>query len=226
MPPGLHTRTTFHCDSASARSFLTGSSEDHMNRSIGHEPRHARCSVAGLVAASLLLAACSGGNRSGDGGSTRVSPGNDAPVATLRASASEGTEPLTVTFDASASRDPDGRIVSYLWRPWGRAGGSVENTQSRYGPVIYGEGQYVVELVVTDDRGARSSATLMVRVAPGPRGKLEGYGQPVPDVAVFFAVIPCISARRDAVAAARAPPAPSRSRRSRHRRPGWVRAGP
>jgi hypothetical protein len=166
-----------------------------MNPSVDHQLRRALRSAAGLVGASLLLAACSGsgggdGGAAGggiDGGSTTDGSRNDAPVASLRASASEGTEPLTVTFDASESRDPDGRIVSYLWRPWGRTGGSVENAQSSYGPVIYGEGEHVVELVVTDDRGARSSATLTVRVAPGPRGKLEGraldeHGQPVPAV--------------------------------------------
>jgi PKD repeat protein len=85
----------------------------------------------------------------------RVSLG-DAPIAsfTFNPSAPElgGTGTVTVTFDASSSRDPDGRIVEYTW-DWG------DGTS----PVITGEGDptaqhqftaadtYTVKLTVRDD---------------------------------------------------------------------------
>jgi len=42
-------------------------------------------------------------------------PGNDSPVASLRANPTTGTAPLNVNFDASASFHPDGSIVNYEW---------------------------------------------------------------------------------------------------------------
>ena len=40
---------------------------------------------------------------------------NDAPRPKVRVSRTEGTTPLTVTFDATESSDPDGAITGYEW---------------------------------------------------------------------------------------------------------------
>ena len=40
---------------------------------------------------------------------------NQSPIARIAASVLSGASPLTVTFDASESTDPDGVIIHYLW---------------------------------------------------------------------------------------------------------------
>src|SRR5207244_3486717 len=42
---------------------------------------------------------------------------NQLPVAVLAASNNVGPPPLTVTFDASASQDPDGAVAAYIFDP-------------------------------------------------------------------------------------------------------------
>jgi PKD repeat protein len=98
----------------------------------------------------------------------RVSLG-DAPIASFTFSPSSPTlgtgGTVTVTFDASSSRDPDGRIVEYTWE-WG------DGTS----PVIKGEGEpkadhtftasdsFTVKLTVRDDLNNTSSSTQTVTV--------------------------------------------------------------
>lgn len=93
--------------------------------------------------------------------SRTISVGNQAPVAAFTAEPNAGFAPLTVSFDASASRDPDGNIVEYAWDfgDGGAAAGVIgEHT-------FEDAGTYVVELTVTDDDGAsdRASDTITAR---------------------------------------------------------------
>lgn len=114
---------------------------------------------APLVAAFVVVG-CGGG---GGGGSAPNRP----PTASFSATPPGGPPPLAVTFDASASGDPDGSITSYAW-DFGTGttgtGRSVEHT--------YGEsGSYQVRLTVTDDDGVEASATdeLVVNLLPTGR---------------------------------------------------------
>ena len=84
-----------------------------------------------------------------------------APKATIVASATEGIAPLTVSFDGSSSRDPDGSISSYAWN-FGPAGATASGGQASY--TFTTPGAYTVSLTVTDNDGQSDIATTTVRV--------------------------------------------------------------
>lgn len=91
--------------------------------------------------------------------------GNHQPHAAIAASPDMGPLPLTVTFDASRSADPDaGQRLSYHWDLDGDgafddgAGSSVSHTYRE-------RAQVVVQLRVTDENGA--SATAATKIWPG-----------------------------------------------------------
>ncbi|MCZ6794997.1 MAG: lamin tail domain-containing protein, partial [Planctomycetota bacterium] len=77
-----------------------------------------------------------------------------------------GAGPLEAEFDASASRDKDGVITSFVWDFGDGDGGSGEVVRHLYAS----PGVYTVRLEVTDDLGARSSAVRSVEVADDPGG--------------------------------------------------------
>jgi PKD repeat protein len=86
---------------------------------------------------------------------------NRPPVARLTVSPGNGTAPLVVTADATASSDPDGRIASAKIN----FGDGVVVTGLKASHSYSKAGNYTVTVVVTDDRGANSSATATVSVS-------------------------------------------------------------
>jgi PKD repeat protein len=93
----------------------------------------------------------------------KAPPPPKPPVASFTATPIEGVAPLQVTLDASGSHDPDGAIVSYEWSAGGppfATGKTITNT--------FTQGEYLIELTVTDDRGATAthSETITVTVPP------------------------------------------------------------
>lgn len=89
---------------------------------------------------------------------------NDLPVASFTAEPTSGDAPLEVSFDASASSDPNGTIESYAWDFGdGNMGTGVTATNAYINP-----GTYTVTLTVTDNEGATamSTTTITVTVAP------------------------------------------------------------
>jgi len=88
---------------------------------------------------------------------------NRLPVASLSASPTQGTAPLTVSFDGSASTDPDGSVVSYTFS---FGDGSADVTQSS--PTIQhtynNAGDYFATLTVKDNSGANSSNIASVEI--------------------------------------------------------------
>jgi PKD repeat protein len=94
------------------------------------------------------------------GGTGGGSPTNQAPIADFSFSPQTGIAPLTVTFDGSASRDPDGTIARYDWL-FGdgdtASGRTVNHTfQTR--------GGYSVKLTVVDNLGKPGSKIQTVAV--------------------------------------------------------------
>ncbi|GEM_PF-2328277 len=105
----------------------------------------------------FVLASCGGGG----GGSGRS---NRPPVAAFAADPTAGAAPLTVSFDASASSDPDGSIASFAW--------DFGDGATAEGPMVSHtyrvQGTHTVRLTVTDDEGAQAFRTLMVTVVGLP----------------------------------------------------------
>jgi PKD repeat protein len=85
---------------------------------------------------------------------------NEVPSASFTADPSEGELPLIVSFNASASTDPDGQIVSYAWNFGDGSMGSGVTTSHQY----TAEGSFSVLLTVTDDAEATHTATRTITV--------------------------------------------------------------
>lgn len=88
---------------------------------------------------------------------------NSPPVASFTRSPSFGECPLSVSFNASASRDSDGSIVSYGWTFGDGGSGTGVTTSHTY----QNAGTYVAVLRVTDNDGSTDTATRTISVS-GP----------------------------------------------------------
>lgn len=90
---------------------------------------------------------------------------NELPTAGFTVDVDLGQAPLEVNFDASASSDPDGSLVSYEWT-FGD-GGTASGVRVAH---TYAEaGMFEIELTIKDDRDGEASATDEV-VAWSPAG--------------------------------------------------------
>ncbi len=85
---------------------------------------------------------------------------NAAPLASLAANINEGSKPLSVNFDASASSDSDAidQIATYTFN-FGEGGDDVVQSTPTISHTFTNSGLYDVKLVVTDSRGKVSSNT-------------------------------------------------------------------
>ena len=85
---------------------------------------------------------------------------NQLPVAVATATPITGTAPLVVTFQGSASYDPDGTIASYSWN-FGDGGASTASNPSH---TYTSAGNYTATLTVTDNLGGTGSAVVAITV--------------------------------------------------------------
>jgi len=103
---------------------------------------------------------------------------NKIPVANFTYSPDDPKTMYAVTFDASASCDPDpeGHIVAYRWN-FGdlREGSMTTGTDATITHSYATEGYYVVSLTVTDDKGAAGQVIRRISVT-APRGDLNHDG--------------------------------------------------
>jgi PKD repeat protein len=93
-------------------------------------------------------------------GSFPTSGTKQAPVATLTASATSGTAPLTINFSGQNSTDADGTIASYAWTF--AAGASATGMNSSY--TYSTPGTYVAALTVVDNDGLANTASVTISV--------------------------------------------------------------
>jgi len=106
------------------------------------------------------LEQCDDGNTAGGDGCSPDCQFEEYPVATFTASPTSGVAPLTVTFDATGSFDPDGQLVSYEWDFEGD--GVADLVEATHQPFThdYALGTYHPSLTVTDDVGYTKNYTL------------------------------------------------------------------
>lgn len=90
--------------------------------------------------------------------------GNQPPEAAFTATPDKGLPPLTVGFNASASRDSDGTLVSYSWDFGDGNNGSGVSASHDYAAA----GSYLVTLTVTDNDGLTDTATKTVKATVLP----------------------------------------------------------
>lgn len=129
---------------------------------------------AGKFTVRLTVRDAQGASASGQ---LDILAGNLPPLASFTATPSSGWVPLAVTLDASASSDPNGQIVEYLW-DFGDGGGErgLRPTHLYQTP-----GAYEVTLTIRDEGGESHQARRTVRAlelvqadavdtVPGPTG--------------------------------------------------------
>jgi len=85
---------------------------------------------------------------------------NSAPLASFTRTALSGEAPLDVSFNASASYDPDGSITSYTWD----FGDSESGTGVTVSHTYNNFGTYNVQLAVSDNGGATGTVTHSITV--------------------------------------------------------------
>jgi glucose/arabinose dehydrogenase len=88
---------------------------------------------------------------------------NQPPTARISASPTSGNAPLTVSFDGSASSDPEGRPLSYSWDLNGD-GAFGDATTATASFTYTAAGSYTAGLRVTDDQGASGTASVVITV--------------------------------------------------------------
>ncbi len=111
---------------------------------------------AGEYLVTLVVIGPSGTGRA----TTFVRAYNNPPTASFTFLPSDPFEGESVTFDASASSDPDGDIVRYAWDfgDGATAEGVIVNHAFAH------PGEFVVMLTVADSAGAEARATRLVKV--------------------------------------------------------------
>ena len=91
-----------------------------------------------------------------------ITVGNRLPTASFTADPNSGQAPLTVSFDASDSNDPDGTITGYDWD----FGDGMTGTGPIATHTFTDVNTYTVTLVVTDDEAATDSTQQQITVQP------------------------------------------------------------
>ena len=92
---------------------------------------------------------------------------NQPPVAVATASPTNGSAPLTVTFDGTGSSDPDGDVLSYAWDLDGD--GAFDDAAAATASFTYNQpGSYTATLRVTDPLAASATSSITISAGNTP----------------------------------------------------------
>ncbi|MCX6674087.1 MAG: PKD domain-containing protein [Methanothrix sp.] len=94
---------------------------------------------------------------------------NHLPLAIIDYSPKEPTTSEAITFNASQSKDPDGKIVSWVWKFGDGSAGEGISADHAYLRSI----EFTLNLTVTDNHGASNSSYANVTVMPAKGDLLE-----------------------------------------------------
>jgi LPXTG-motif cell wall-anchored protein len=102
---------------------------------------------------------------------------NEFPYARLKTSARTVEAGRSVLLDASRSRDPDGRVVRYLWDLNGDGDFETGTGKSaKLRDILASPGRVTVGLRVVDDRGGFAERHVQLEATPRTRdGRLSGH---------------------------------------------------
>ncbi|MFN0030241.1 MAG: PKD domain-containing protein [Acidimicrobiales bacterium] len=89
-----------------------------------------------------------------------VASTNQPPTATINATPTSGTGPLTVNFTSTGSSDPEGAALTFAWN----FGDGTTATGPTAGHTYQNAGAYTATLTVTDSAGASASASTVITV--------------------------------------------------------------
>ena len=116
--------------------------------------------LLGLISIMMLVACGSDNTTDGDDEAA-----NQSPLAVLAASVVNGTAPLDVIFDGSASSDPDGDPLSF---DWDFGDGTTQAAGGQTATHTYTTaGQYTAVLSVTDPDGETDTDSIAITVQAG-----------------------------------------------------------
>ncbi|WP_291048914.1 hypothetical protein [Hyphomonas sp.] len=133
--------------------------------------------AAAIAALGFLLAACGGGGGGGGtgsapggggngGGGSTPPPANRPPVAAAGPDFTAAILPAGYQIDGSASTDPDGNPLSYVWSIVSQPAGANATISGESVPIArlmaMAPGDYVIRLRVVDPAGAENADTVTV----------------------------------------------------------------
>ncbi len=102
------------------------------------------------------------------------SGGNQNPIAVINATPTSGEAPLTVSFSAEGSTDPDGDTLTYSWSFGDNSSASGLTTSHTYTNV----GQFIATLTVSDGNGGSQQKTVAISVTGGGSSDCS-FGTPI-----------------------------------------------
>ena len=92
-------------------------------------------------------------------------PPNGSPTASFTPTPSNGPAPLTVSFNGSASSDPEGQALTYSWQ---FGDGTSATTSTPTTSHTYAAGTFLASLTVTDTAGGTSAPDTKTITASAP----------------------------------------------------------
>lgn len=132
-------------------------------------PEAGKADYAAVTVYSVQV--CHNGVCTGNPSGTR----NGTPEAVITASATNGTAPLSLSFDGSHSTTPNGNITTYSWDFGDSASGSNHTATGVSAWHTYASaGSYTATLTVSDAHRATDSASIVINVATQGNGN-DGY---------------------------------------------------